>query len=82
MVKYYPERGFSVAKLNKMYPDWNLVDTEEVVRLNDIEEKKARGKGTPKKAKSKGASYMKDRTIISLTYDIPPADSRRTARRR
>lgn len=54
MVKYYPEWDpISIGKLNKMYPGLNMVDTDEVIRLNKIEDKKKRGKGAPKKAKSK-----------------------------
>lgn len=56
MVKYYPEPNkYSVEGLNRLYPGFNLVDVDEVIRLNDVEEKKQRGKGAPKKAKSKGA---------------------------
>lgn len=56
MVKYYPKPDLSITKINNKYPGWDLVDTEEVVRLGDIEEKKSRGKGAPKKAKTKGSS--------------------------
>ncbi|TDL18493.1 hypothetical protein BD410DRAFT_793197 [Rickenella mellea] len=57
MVQYYPKpEAFSVTKLNKIYPGWNLVDIDEVVRLNDVESKKKRGKGAPKKAKTPAES--------------------------
>ncbi|KLO19615.1 hypothetical protein SCHPADRAFT_843068 [Schizopora paradoxa] len=57
MVKYYPEPDkHSVEGLNRLYPGFNLVDVDEVIRLNDVEEKKKRGKGAPKKAKTKEES--------------------------
>jgi len=57
MVKYYPEPDkHSIQGLNRLYPGFNLVDVDEVIRLNDVEEKKQRGKGAPKKAKSKEES--------------------------
>jgi len=57
MVKYYPEPDmYSIDKLNKLYPGWNLVDIDEVVRLNDVADKKKRGKGAPKKARTEADS--------------------------
>lgn len=54
MVEYYPPREeMSIGKLNKVYPGWNLVDVHEVRRNISIQEHKNRGKGAPRKAKSK-----------------------------
>jgi hypothetical protein len=56
MVNYYPET-LTVAKLRASTGyKWDLLDAAEVQRLEDIEFNKARGKGTPKKAKNAGAS--------------------------
>ena len=55
MINYYPET-LTVADLRKGCPDWLIQDQRELERLADIEDRKARGKGTPKKAKSSGAS--------------------------
>ncbi|KAI0810845.1 mitochondrial ribosomal subunit S27-domain-containing protein, partial [Irpex lacteus] len=52
MVNYYPET-LTVAQLREWSGyKWDLIDQAEVQRLEDIEFKKARGKGTPKKAKT------------------------------
>lgn len=51
MVNYYPEE-ITVSQLRR--EGWKIDDQAELQRLQDVEDKKARGKGTPKKAKSKG----------------------------
>lgn len=57
MVKYYPPyEALSIAKIMKQYPEWDIVDEAEQQRLRDIEDKKKRGKGAPKKAKARGDS--------------------------
>ena len=56
MLNYYP-REVSIAKLNSWNPGWDLVDLKEQQRVQDVEAKKKRGKGTPKKAKTKGTSH-------------------------
>lgn len=56
MLNYYP-REVSIAKLNSWNPGWDLVDLKEQQRVQDVDAKKKRGKGTPKKAKTKGTSH-------------------------
>lgn len=57
MVEYYPPRDeMSITKLNTIYPGWNLVDIHEVRRKIAVQEHKDRGKGAPKKAKTKGTN--------------------------
>lgn len=41
----------------------------EVQRLQDVEDKKARGKGVPKKAKSKG-TFLRSAWVLRMTADI------------
>ncbi|KAI0029001.1 mitochondrial ribosomal subunit S27-domain-containing protein, partial [Vararia minispora EC-137] len=56
MVDYYPQR-WNMAMVNRLLPagiEWP--DREEEQRLWDIEYRKSRGKGTPKKAKSERPS--------------------------
>lgn len=53
MIEYYPNQ-LSIATLNKEFPGLNLVDEYEAQRLQDVADKKKRGKGAPKKAKSAG----------------------------
>lgn len=56
MVKYYPPVA-NIAKLVKEYKDSRvMVNFAEAQRLQDVEEKKRRGKGAPTKAKDKGQS--------------------------
>ncbi|TFK45529.1 hypothetical protein OE88DRAFT_1669120 [Heliocybe sulcata] len=53
MMKYYPPyEQLSLAKLMKQYPEWDVVDEDEQIRLRDLDQRKKRGKGAPKKAKS------------------------------
>lgn len=53
MVNYYPQQ-LSFKTIDRAYPELKLINFEEEQRLSDIEEHKARGKGAPKKVKSKG----------------------------
>ncbi|TFY68424.1 hypothetical protein EVG20_g3559 [Dentipellis fragilis] len=55
MMQYYPP-DFNFATINKMMPGLNLIDKVEETRLEDVEAMKERGKGTPKKAKTKADS--------------------------
>ena len=52
MVGYYPD-GFDIAQIMRQYPELELVDEDEEERLMDVLERKKRGKGAPKKAKTK-----------------------------
>lgn len=56
MLKYYPET-LSFKQINNMFPkgDLDLPDYDEWQRLIDVGNRKARGKGAPKKAKTPGA---------------------------
>lgn len=54
MVQYYPEE-LTVAKFNRMPGAFKIQDWAEYQRLADVEEKKRRGKGAPKKAKTQGS---------------------------
>jgi hypothetical protein len=55
MVGYYPD-GFDIAQIMRQYPELELVDDDEEERLMDVLERKKRGKGAPKKAKTKSDS--------------------------
>ncbi|EEB87150.1 hypothetical protein MPER_15620 [Moniliophthora perniciosa FA553] len=52
MVKYYPPI-LDFARVMKAYPELELVDEDELQRVQDVEDRKARGKGAPKKARTK-----------------------------
>ncbi|KDR68451.1 hypothetical protein GALMADRAFT_129591 [Galerina marginata CBS 339.88] len=55
MVGYYPE-GFNIPKIIRKYPQLELVDDDEEERLQDVIDRKRRGKGAPKKAKTEADS--------------------------
>jgi small subunit ribosomal protein S33 len=80
MVDYYPQT-LSISALNKQFKGLNLIDEDEEQRLQDVADKKKRGKGAPKKAKSAGL-------LFSLRFPPPKlicvftADSRRAQRKR
>lgn len=61
MVKYYPQE-INLSRIARQYPELELVDEQEEQRMQDVEDKKKRGKGAPKKAKSKG-------TLAILLYE-------------
>jgi len=61
MVKYYPKVP-NFSQLIKQNLEIGWTNEEAKVRLQDIEDRKARGKGAPKKAKSEDDSRRKNRT--------------------
>ncbi|PUU77926.1 mitochondrial ribosomal subunit S27-domain-containing protein [Tuber borchii] len=48
---YFPGRRFGVVDLRRHFPMMSFVDEDERQRLLDVQSKKARGKGAPKKKK-------------------------------
>ena len=80
MVDYYPQQ-LSISLLNKQFEGLNLIDEDEEQRLQDVADKKKRGKGAPKKAKSAGlfvgVSFSSDAHSTIFT-----AESRRAQRKR
>ena len=63
MVDYYPEQ-LSISLLNKQFEGLNLVDEAEEQRLQDVADKKKRGKGAPKKAKSAGLFILLPASLL------------------
>jgi len=55
MVNYYP-KTINLAAIAREFPQMGIVDSREEQRLADVEDRKRRGKGAPKKAKSKADS--------------------------
>lgn len=53
MVKYYPP-VINLSRIARENPELELVDEDEEQRWQDIADRKRRGKGAPKKAKTKG----------------------------
>ena len=85
-MNYYPPT-LSLSSIIRQFPEMGLVNTVEQQRLQDIEDRKKRGKGTPKKAKSKGLSLLFrvspiPSSHLSSALSVFSADSRRTSRKR
>ncbi|KIJ25274.1 hypothetical protein M422DRAFT_38857 [Sphaerobolus stellatus SS14] len=55
MIQYYPTQ-ISFREVNKKFPELGIVDEDEVMRIKDLASMRARGKGAPKKAKTKADS--------------------------
>lgn len=68
MLAYYPQ-SFDIAQIARRYPELEIVNEREIERLQDVLDRKRRGKGPPKKAKSKG-SYT---SSLFLLHALIPA---------
>jgi len=81
MVSYYPQR-FDIAEIIRKYPELELVDDEEEERLQDVIDRRKRGKGPPKKAKSKGAwlFFLNNVTQPHLVYSHLPSRQQKAAK--
>ncbi|KAJ7089648.1 mitochondrial ribosomal subunit S27-domain-containing protein [Mycena belliarum] len=55
MAEYYP-KTVNLSQIAREYPELGIVDEQEAQRMADVEDRKRRGKGTPKKAKKKADS--------------------------
>lgn len=65
MVGYYPD-GFDIARIVRQYPELEMVDEDEEERLVDVLDRKKRGKGPPKKAKTACESSLFFLDIFSI----------------
>lgn len=82
MISYYPEE-FNINRIVKAYPELEMVDEEEEERLADVADRRRRGKGAPKKAKTKGGwrlFFSLFRFVLIALFFI--ADSRRLHKKR
>jgi small subunit ribosomal protein S33 len=55
LVRYYPQK-LDFARIAREFPELDFTDPHEEQRLLDVEERRRRGKGAPKKARTEGAS--------------------------
>lgn len=78
MVRYYPPEA-NIAKVIRQWPELEMRNYAEEERLQDVEDRKKRGKGAPKKAKEKGELKLYS-ALLRLT--LVPGDSRRASRKR
>ncbi|KAG6897877.1 hypothetical protein C0992_009675 [Termitomyces sp. T32_za158] len=80
MLNYYPPE-INLAQLARKYPELELVDEDEEQRLQDIEDRKKRGKGAPKKAKTKAVIFVMRGHSLTCSHPRrfnilpPPANS-------
>ncbi|KAG0352097.1 mitochondrial ribosomal subunit S27-domain-containing protein [Gamsiella multidivaricata] len=57
---YYPNvKQIRLREITRMAPEMNLVDQAEKVRLEDLAERKKRGKGPPKKGQGRRSTLKK-----------------------
>ncbi|KAF8426575.1 mitochondrial ribosomal subunit S27-domain-containing protein [Tirmania nivea] len=59
IVDYYPKRMVGIADLRRIWPDRVFIDEAEVMRLEDVQVAKIRGKGAPKKQRTKKENTRK-----------------------
>ncbi|KAI7866548.1 mitochondrial ribosomal subunit S27-domain-containing protein [Spinellus fusiger] len=59
LTQYHPTKLLHFRDLKAVFPDLELVHTEEKERLDEIARRKRRGKGAVKKGKGKRASNKK-----------------------
>ncbi|KAK7449650.1 mitochondral 37S ribosomal protein S27 [Stygiomarasmius scandens] len=52
MLDYYPVE-MNISKIARLYPELEITDEDEEQRFQDVEDRKKRGKGAPKKARTK-----------------------------
>jgi small subunit ribosomal protein S33 len=69
LIKYYPQQ-LDFARIIREFPELEFVDAKEEQRLIDVEERKKRGKGAPKKNKKGECWYL--HIITKLAYDPEP----------
>ncbi|KAF9170663.1 hypothetical protein BGX21_008504 [Mortierella sp. AD011] len=57
---YYPNvKQIKLREITKMVPEMNLIDQGEKIRLEDLAERKKRGKGPPKKGQGRRSTLKK-----------------------
>ncbi|PNS15513.1 Mitochondrial 37S ribosomal protein S27 [Sphaceloma murrayae] len=59
LAAYYPRRIATIKDLAKAYPDYEVIDEDEDDRLENVQITKSRGKGPPKKKRSKEVAQGK-----------------------
>ncbi|KAI7897979.1 mitochondrial ribosomal subunit S27-domain-containing protein [Cokeromyces recurvatus] len=56
---YHPQKLVHFRDISALYPQLELIDMDEKVRLDEIARRKRRGKGAPKKGQGKRATNKK-----------------------
>ena len=58
LASYYPPRFRVIQEMRRAYPDWEVFDEQEIERVEKLERAKARGKGAPKKRRTKAGMLI------------------------
>ena len=66
LASYYPPRFRVVQELRRAYPDWDVFDEEEMERVEKLERAKARGKGAPKKRRTKAGMFVMKLSLVNV----------------
>lgn len=61
LVQYYPQ-DLSFRQINDEFPELKLINFDEEQRVHDVAERRARGKGAPRKVKP-GGTYGPSRSF-------------------
>lgn len=81
MVRYYPQK-LDLHAIIRKYPELDFNNQEDEARLAKIRVDRARGKGAPKKAKTKGMPSLYRAPEGPILTVSSVADSRRTQRKK
>jgi len=67
MLSYYPQ-SFNIPRIAAEHPDLEIVNDDEEERLQDVMDRRKRGKGPPKKAKTEGHCLHLSSARILITF--------------
>ena len=66
LASYYPPRFRVIQEMRRAYPDWQVFDEEETERVEKLERAKARGKGAPKKRRTKAGMLIMRLRLVDV----------------
>lgn len=82
LASYYPPKVDVIQALRKDYPECNVEDEREEMRLEAVDAKRARGKGAPKK-RTKEGKYLAHELAVKWDNDADRcAESKKLTKRR
>jgi small subunit ribosomal protein S33 len=66
LASYYPPRFRVIQEMRRAYPDWEVFDEKEIERVQKLERAKARGKGAPKKRRTKAGMLIMGLRLVDV----------------
>jgi len=66
LASYYPPRFRVIQEMRRAYPQWEVFDEEEMERVEKLERAKARGKGAPKKRRTKAGMLIIGLRLVNM----------------